>query len=201
MIPVDSDNLDQAIQVFTDAFHDDPVMNWTGNNPDSIRPFFDITVPTYYPQGLTYLDPQGRGGASWLGPGQRLNWSYSLKNLREVLRMGGLRGAYRMVISGMRTEKEHPKEPHYYLFLIGVVPGNQGKGIGSALISHVLRRCDEEGVPAYLENSKPQNLPFYRGHGFEVMKEIRFARSAPPLWLMWREPKTLTKQDPEKPGP
>ena len=39
-----------------------------------------------------------------------------------------------------------------------------------------------------LENSKEENLPFYRGHGFTVTKEIRFARSAPPLWLMWREP-------------
>ncbi len=77
------------------------------------------------------------------------------------------------------------------LFAIGVTPQNKGKGIGSALIAHVLRKCDEEGMPAYLENSKPENLPFYEGHGFRVLKEIRFARSAPPLWLMWREPVTI----------
>ena len=54
-----------------------------------------------------------------------------------------------------------------------------------------LRKCDDDILPAYLENSKRDNLAFYRGHGFEVVDEIRFATGAPPVWLMWRPPRAL----------
>ena len=93
-----------------------------------------------------------------------------------------------MLLSGAKTEKYHPKTPHYYLFAIGVTPGNKGQGLGTALIAPLLQRCDAEGMPAYLENSKAENLRFYEGHGFKVLQQIRFSASAPPVWLMWREP-------------
>jgi len=188
MTPVDRTNQEMAIRILTEAFQDDPVINWCGNHPPSVRPFFDITVPSYITHGLTYLDPGNRGAAAWLGPGQKLAFSYTLENVWTVVKMGGLRGVYRMIRGGIVTEREHPRQPHYYLFAIGVTPDSKGKGIGTALISNILRRCDEEAMPAYLENSKPENLPFYEGHGFKVLKKIRFARSAPPLWLMWRDP-------------
>ena len=190
---VDESNTGEAMHVLARAFHDDPVMNWCCNYPDELVPFFEITLPPFLPHGLAYMAPEREGIAVWLGPGQKLKWDVSLANVARVMRLGGLKGVYRMLRSGNVTEREHPKTPHYYLFAIGVTPGNQGKGLGSRLISRMLRTCDEEGVPAYLENSKEDNLPFYRGHGFEVLKEIRFASSAPPLWLMWREPVTRGK--------
>jgi GNAT superfamily N-acetyltransferase len=36
----------------------------------------------------------------------------------------------------------HPQEAHWHLPLIGVDPAHQGKGIGSALLSHVSNVCD-----------------------------------------------------------
>jgi ribosomal protein S18 acetylase RimI-like enzyme len=35
-------------------------------------------------------------------------------------------------------EGYHPSEPHWYLPLIGVEPARQGRGHGSALLSHAL---------------------------------------------------------------
>lgn len=186
--PVDESNTDEVIRILTEAFHDDPVINWSCNSPPSLEPFFQFTMPVFIPHQLTYLDPEGRGAASWLGPGQTLKWPVTLSSVVKVLKLGGLRGIYRMLLSGMQTDKHHPKTPHYYLFAIGVTPNNKAQGIGTTLISHVLRQCDTEGMPAYLENSKEENLPFYEGHGFKVRKQIRFAASAPPVWLMWREP-------------
>lgn len=187
-IPVDEHNTDRAIAILADAFHDDPVINWSFCDPPSLEPFFEFTLPVFIPHNLTYLDPQGRGAACWLGPEQALKWPMNLSSVRQVAGIGGARGLYRMMLSGLKTEHYHPKTPHYYLFAIGVTPENKGKGLGTGLISEMLRRCDEECMPAYLENSKEENLGFYQGHGFKVMKQIRFARSAPPLWLMWRDP-------------
>jgi ribosomal protein S18 acetylase RimI-like enzyme len=87
-----------------------------------------------------------------------------------------------------KMEKVHPKAPHWYLAVLGTDPSRQGRGVGSALVHEVVRRCDTEGIGAYLESSKDRNVPFYRRFGFEVTDEIRVAGS-PPLWTMWREPR------------
>ena len=190
--PVDAANTNQAISILAEAFRDDPVINWTCNNPPSLDLFFQITLPVFIPHQLSYLDPQGRGAAAWLGPHQKLKWPVKFSSVIKVFKLGGIIGVYRLLLSGMKTEHYHPKIPHYYLFAIGVSPGNKGQGIGTALITEVLRQCDAEGMPAYLENSKEKNLAFYQGHGFKVQQQIRFAKSAPPVWLMWREPNGST---------
>ncbi|MGL4564896.1 MAG: GNAT family N-acetyltransferase [Halioglobus sp.] len=179
----------QAIDILVRAFHDDPVMLWMSGHPDFLRTFFNITLPIFLPHGLTYIEAQGRGAAAWLGPEQTLQWPVTAGNLWRMFKVCGVRGFIRFGRGGLATARFHPGEPHYYLFLIGTLPECKGQGIGSALIRHVLRKCDEENLPAYLENSKQDNLAFYRGHGFEVVDQIRFTRSAPPVWLMWREPR------------
>jgi len=186
--PLGTDDLPQAVDILARAFHDDPVLNWISRDPDFLRRFFELTLPVFLPQGLTYMDSQGRGAASWLAPDTTLAWPFTPTNIWKAFRVGGLGGLFRFAVSGMKTARNHPREPHYYLFAIGAVPEHQGCGIGSALISHMLRRCDDEQMPAYLENSKEANLAFYQGHGFRVLERIRFSRSAPQVWLMWRDP-------------
>lgn len=188
MIFVDKPSDLRAAQILSDAFHDDPVLSWISQSSGFVPAFFEMILPTFIDKGLTYLDPQERGAAAWLRPGDELKWPLDLVNLWRMTRRAGPRGAYRLARGGQLTEKYHPRKAHYYLFAIGARAANRGQGVGSGLISHVLRRCDQENMPAYLENSKEANLAFYQGHGFEVQREIRFAESAPPIWLMWREP-------------
>lgn len=186
---VDDTNAAQAVRILAEAFHDDPVLNWTCNHPAKLDRFFEMTLPVFIPHRLTYVDAQGCGAAAWLGPHQALKWPVNLSSVANVFTLGGLTGIYRLLLSGNKTEHYHPKTPHYYLFAIGVTGARKGQGLGTALINEVLRRCDDEGMPAYLENSKEGNLRFYEGHGFKVQQQIRFAASAPPVWLMWREPR------------
>jgi predicted N-acetyltransferase YhbS len=84
-------------------------------------------------------------------------------------------------------EKAHPKEPHYYLAILGTRPDRQSRGTGSALMRPVLEKCDADGIPAYLESSKEQNIAFYARFGFEVTGEIQLP-NGPTLWPMWRNP-------------
>jgi len=83
------------------------------------------------------------------------------------------------------VEKLHPTEPHYYLEYIGVDPKYQGKGVGSALMQHMVDQADEAQVGCYLENANPRNLMFNQRFGFEVMqaKEV----IGVPAWFMWRQ--------------
>jgi hypothetical protein len=185
---VEASNANEAACILAEAFHDDPVINWICNNPPSLAPFFQFTLPVFVCHKLSYMDPLGRGAASWLGPSQTLKWPITLSSAVKVLKLGGLTSIYRLLLSAIKTERYHPKCPHYYLFAIGVTPENKGHGLGTALISHMLRQCDTEEMPAYLENSKEENIPFYEGHGFTVLRQIQFSPSAPRLWLMWRDP-------------
>jgi GNAT superfamily N-acetyltransferase len=189
MDTVDLSTLDEAASILSQAFHDDPVLRWINRDPAFAPAFFRMILPPFVKKGLTYMDRQRRGAASWLGPRDQVKWPYTLTNLIDMSRLCGLRGVFRLAMSGSRSGQYHPREPHYYLFAIGALPSARGQGVGSALIGHLLRRCDSERMPAYLENSRAANLDFYRGHGFEVQRKIQFAKDAPPVWLMWREPR------------
>jgi ribosomal protein S18 acetylase RimI-like enzyme len=82
----------------------------------------------------------------------------------------------------------HPKEPHWYLPLIGIDPACQGKGFGSALLKHATDICDHDGMLAYLESSNLANVPLYERHGFEAIGRIQVGGS-PVLTPMLRRPR------------
>ena len=86
-------------------------------------------------------------------------------------------------------QRAHPHEPHWYLQVIGSDPARRGSGAAAALIERVLQRADDDGVAAYLESSKAENVSYYARFGFEVTEELHPVEGAPPLWLMWREPR------------
>ncbi len=44
------------------------------------------------------------------------------------------------------------------LALLATNPGAQGRGLGSSLLGPVLDRCDSEGIPAYTETQKHENV-------------------------------------------
>jgi ribosomal protein S18 acetylase RimI-like enzyme len=88
-----------------------------------------------------------------------------------------------------RMERLHPVEPHWYLAVIGSDPTVRDDGFGQALMRSRLGRCDAEHVPAYLESSNPDNVPYFQRFGFEVTGEITLPRGGPSLWPMWRRPR------------
>ncbi|OGN96999.1 MAG: hypothetical protein A2Z71_07475 [Chloroflexi bacterium RBG_13_50_21] len=84
-------------------------------------------------------------------------------------------------------DKMHPVEPHYYLEYLGVEPEQQGKGLGSVILQHLIDKADEERVGCYLENASPRNVPFYQRFGFQVISEKEIISI--PAWFMWRPPR------------
>lgn len=80
-------------------------------------------------------------------------------------------------------------EPCWYLGVLAVEPGRQGRGLGSRLMEPILARADREGHAVTLETAKARNLPLYRRHGFEVLRELEPpAPGGPTVWTMRRPP-------------
>jgi GNAT superfamily N-acetyltransferase len=84
-------------------------------------------------------------------------------------------------------ELRHPRVPHYYVLVVGVVPELQGHGLGSELMRPTLDHCDAVGLPAYLEASSERSAALYERLGFRCQRELRLGGS-PPLRLMTRPP-------------
>ncbi|MEU7578122.1 GNAT family N-acetyltransferase [Streptomyces sp. NPDC041068] len=97
----------------------------------------------------------------------------------------------RVELIGRLTDAIHPTDrPHQYLHLIAVHPDRQGEGLGTALVSAVLDRCDREGLHAYLEASNARSRDLYTRLGFAFMGAALDLPDGPRMWPMWREPRT-----------
>lgn len=67
--------------------------------------------------------------------------------------------------------RNHPDWPHHHFGPIAVDRGRQGQGIGSLIMNEFAARWDRTAESAYLETDKPENVEFYRRHGFTVITE------------------------------
>jgi ribosomal protein S18 acetylase RimI-like enzyme len=176
------------------AFSDDPVMTWMF--PDDRqrakglpRMWATMTRHHYLAGGgveIATRGPDVGAAAAWDPPGRwkQSQWEELRMLPAFVLAFGPRLLGAQAVAEVMK--KQHPEEPHWYLFAIGSDPTVRGAGFGQALMRSRLDRCDAEHAPAYLESSKEENVPYYMRFGFEVTGEIKLPRGGPSLWPMWR---------------
>ena len=177
---------DRSMATLVTAFTADPLIRWLF--PDAHR------FLSYFPQFNTYFagsafdhnsayrsDDFG-ATALWLppgvGPDEQALGAVIAEGV-DVCRQEEVFAVFEQV------KASHPGVAHWYLPVIGVDPLRQGKGYGSALLAHGLAVCDRSHIAAYLEATKPANIPFYKRFGFEVVKTIQVG-SSPPITPMFR---------------
>jgi GNAT superfamily N-acetyltransferase len=182
------------------AFYDDPPFVWM--LPDSAtrlereRRFFTTLVRgealAHGGVDVACVDSEIAGAAIWLPPG---HWQ---PGLAEFLRTapGFLRAFGRRSMAAAAFNqamlRAHPREPHWYLYLIGLDPARQGTGLAGALLRSRLDKCDRDGQPAYLEATRTTSVPLYQHFGFQPTGNPELPEGAPPLTAMWRPPAATT---------
>lgn len=92
-------------------------------------------------------------------------------------------------VAAAATRHLRPTTAHHLLATLGVIAGERGRGIGSALLAPVLAQADEERIDAYLETSAGENLRFYARLGFEISGHVLVPDGGPPVWSMTRRPR------------
>jgi len=192
-VPVTKADVKPLSSVLARAFETDPVLRWTFPGARSRkfwgRRFFEFELRRFLSHDVSWTLGDHAGAALWALPGK---WG---EEPADVVRaffwsgIGVLPRAPRVLRGLSAVERAHPDgPPHLYLAVLGVEPDRQGLGLGSRLIAPGLELCDREGLPAYLETGKEENLPFYSRHGFQVRGELTLPKG-PPIWFMWREPR------------
>ena len=175
-----------AISSIVLGFATDPMTRWVWPDPSDylrIMPqFANAFGGKAFELGTAYITEGARAAALWLPPGVEPDEA-AMGAVTAQSPRPDIAEDIGHVLEGMA--KYHPKEPHWYLPLIAADPNWIGRGLGSLLMKHALRRCDQEGVPAYLESSNPKNISLYQRHGFRIVGEIQHG-SSPTLTPMLR---------------
>jgi ribosomal protein S18 acetylase RimI-like enzyme len=98
----------------------------------------------------------------------------------------GPRTALRYALADRHLRRLHPHAPHWYLFVLGVDPAEQGRGLGSRMLEELCASADRDGVPCYLETDKESSVRLYQRHGFRVEHDETEPRLGLRFWTMSR---------------
>jgi GNAT superfamily N-acetyltransferase len=177
-----------VLNTITLAFVADPFMRWMLPGADAYLQYFPDVSNVYgglsIDEGSCYMTSGGEGAALWLPPGVSPDEEKMVALIDEAV------APERQETLGRVLEAMDSYRPEdddcWYLAIIGVDAGHQGKGIGGALMKHVTTMLDENHYLGYLESSNPMNISLYMRHGFEVMDEIRIG-DAPVITPMIRQ--------------
>jgi GNAT superfamily N-acetyltransferase len=191
--PMPSHRLDAAAATLAHAFADDPAIPYILPDPAQVIPvstsFFAAALRNGVEHGEVFAigDPP-RAVAIWhridndRAEMPEPDVSAALSVLDEPTQERWSIFAYMAEVHGRLM-----REPHNYLFILGVEPELQGRGLGSAMLAPLLARARSEGLPCYLETFNPRNLPLYERHGFRVVQEGVPPGSNLTLWAMRRD--------------
>jgi ribosomal protein S18 acetylase RimI-like enzyme len=178
--------MEPLISVMVLAFAADPVARWMYRDPQRYLGYFGRFIRAFagkaFSTGTARRIDGNLGGALWLPPGVKpdedaiaaiLEESVPPDVMADVTAMFGEMAAY------------HPPDSHWSLPTIGIEPDLHRKGLGSALLTEGLSRCNQEHMPAYLESSNSANAALYQRLGFKALGVIR-AGGSPPMVPMLR---------------
>jgi ribosomal protein S18 acetylase RimI-like enzyme len=198
--PLPPERIRDAAATLARSFDDDPLSLVLFPGPRrrrwSLRSFMVASLRDALRHGEVWAAHDGDrvvGAAVWLTEG-----AYPLSSKRVARQAVAALVAMltpRTLSLGARliseTQAVHPKDPHWYLAVLGVEPSLQGRGIGPGLLQPVLERLDHEERAAYLETSKERNIAWYARQGFELRDTVEVRTGAPPIWTMWRAPRAV----------
>lgn len=201
VVPLEPAELEATALALAASFEADPLFHFLAPDQRQRSRWLPVTqaanLRMTLPEGHTYSLRDGNGhvvgGLCLVPPGR-----YPLSLARSLAFLGRLAarptpltpaplGTLRRGTAYLRAwERMHVREPHWYLYNIGVAPRVQGRGAGRRLVEHTATLAERDGVPVYLETQNEANLPFYRRMGFEVVDRREPHPRGPSTWGMIR---------------
>ena len=163
-----------VVETLADAFSTDPVFRLLLDpaqhraDHDVMVEIMNVAYDCFVVNGHTYVVDE-RGAGLWSPPGITTDTDA----MSEIIGRHAIPERLEAAFPGFIAMGEcHPPEAHFYLMFIGARSTARGQGLGTLMLERVLRICDDEGVPAYLEATTAQSAALYERHGFETVTSI-----------------------------
>lgn len=110
------------------AFDDDPVVNWIIRKDEKRTQGLELLFHTCISDlclrhEKVLMTEDFTGGALWYPPGtSKVGYAKQLSLIPKMAHVASWKGLLRLALVMDKLERCHPKERHYYLQFIGVVP-------------------------------------------------------------------------------
>ena len=159
------------------SFKNDPQVNWLleeSGNRNKLNILIDYVFEETIRKGEIYISEDNMATALWnSGKKENFSFNYILRNLSFLFRIG-IKSTIRILKMNKLTYSQYPKNGRYFhLYLIGVLPESQGKGLASSLMNPILAEKRDNEIPVYLETANEKNVGIYKRKGFNIFNTIQ----------------------------
>jgi len=185
----------EAVEVLAEAFHDYPVMRFVLKDAGAayeerlralVGFFCELRLTRDYPL-IGVREHGALVAVAGINDPEAGPWPPALQNVwtaaGEVIGAAALERLERFETTAAALE---PGDPHYYLGIIGVRPGLQGRGFARILIDELvgMSRAHPRSTGIALTTEQRGNVSIYRRFGFEVVGEADIDEVH--TWVMFR---------------
>ena len=169
-------DVDLIKKILLVSFKNDPHVTWLLEESKSkfkLKVLIDYVVHQTLRRGEMYLSDDNNAVALWdFERSERMSFHYIWRNLAFLIRIG-ITSVVRIVKSEAQVHNNFRKCPRYcHLYMIGVLPEEQGKGLASALMNPMIQRMKEELIPIFLETANLRNVDIYKKKGFKIFDTL-----------------------------
>lgn len=169
-------DFDTIERILLASFANDPHVRWLleqSRHPRKLRILIDYVVHQTLRRGEVYLSDCENAVALWDSERtEPLSLHYLHRNISFLFRIG-VRSVARALRSESRIHRNFQRHRRFrHLYMIGVLPSAQGRGLASALMDPVLTRMREESIPVFVETANPRNVEVYAKKGFQVFETL-----------------------------
>jgi ribosomal protein S18 acetylase RimI-like enzyme len=182
-----------VLAILRSAFQDDPLYRWlypdTAVRADRLRPLFELMLDAAFRHDAVWvLDDLSAAAVHAHHPGEVISTDVVDRYVERLSTTLGPSRTLAVTEAMASCADFSPSAPHEVLHSIAVPPHARGRGAGSALLRHLLDRCDQRASSVYLESSNLRNLSLYRRHGFRPLGTVLLPGGESPMTPMLRAP-------------
>ena len=192
-----NDQLKLASEVLSDAFQEDPVFSKLIPNEKerrkTLNKIFKFQIKYCLKHGVVLSTSNLKGISLWFPP------KNAFVSIWKSIKSGSLsliftikwKNLHRLRKNDDFCEDLHKKlgsTPHWYLSTIGIDPKHQSKGIGSKMLSFMIKYIAKDHKTIFLETNSEKNVSLYKRFGFRILHKVLTPRTNIYHWNMIRRP-------------
>ena len=176
---------DTVVNILSKSFINDPHVNWLlekSKCKNKLRIMMEYVFGESFNKGEIFLSDDNTAAVLWnFEKKEKVSFEYIIRNLSFLFRVG-LKTTIRTLKADKLIYNLYPKNQKYcQLYLIGVLPEGQGKGLASTLMNPMIENMQKKAIPVHLETANPKNVDIYKKKGFTIFNTTRLGNNT----LFW----------------
>lgn len=171
---------DLIVNILTKSFDTNQSVNYIVRQDEKrmkrIQALMDYSFEVCYLFGDVFLSDDNKACALVLYPDKKKTTLKAIwLDAKLILTSVGIENIKKTLVRESMIKKAQPNELMYYLWFIGVDPEYQNSGIGTELLTEIIKDSKPKGRPIYLETSILKNLPWYQNFGFKIYHDAELS--------------------------